>query len=69
MFFIEVNVAQKKEQKSKFYLILKVGETPLYFFLTLFNVFYIKRKEDMSGNLCLPNYYSHSPMKKDNNYR
>ncbi|MFV1977466.1 MAG: hypothetical protein ACC651_17125, partial [Candidatus Scalindua sp.] len=25
-----------------------------------------KKKEDISGNLCPPVYYSHSPMKKNN---
>jgi len=28
-------------------------------------IFY-KKKEDISGNLCPPGHYSHSPMKKNN---
>jgi hypothetical protein len=27
------------------------------------------KKEDISDNLGLPHHYSHSPMKKNNNYR
>jgi hypothetical protein len=54
--------------KSKFYLILEVGGTPLYFFLACCIVFYRNEKvEDISGNLCPPVHYSHSPMKKNNN--
>ena len=38
---------------TRIYLILKVGETPLYFFLTFYIVSFRKKKEDISDNLCL----------------
>ena len=41
----------------------------LFFYHIFFNFIIAKKKEDISGNLCLPNHYSHSPKKKNNNYR
>ena len=37
------------------------------FFKFIFNFIIAKKKEDISGNLCPPVHYSHSPMKKNNN--